>query len=310
MQDAVPAKYTDTSVVVTGTKKTTTIEQIIAKHGARVPAFADSAKNISLAFAVYSQQPLSDAEMSWLDLQADFFGRKTLPGSIFLRGIRRPRHGSNRLAHARRKVKRWLLPSSPRCPRAMLRAFQGSSRAQTGVYGRSTAGWSLLLPARTRSRFARHRHHAAVPQRLAARGAALLRRTDPCEKGRDRWSDDGRASSTGRSRPRGRSRARLLVSTPEERVAVPAKGRVRACRSTSDRTTSKKRRVRRSSRWGARRKKAPKAASPTSSRSARTVSSVLSLSTQLGLGASPPSLRRRRRNTSTSSTRWERSVRS
>jgi hypothetical protein len=82
MQDATLVKSTDTGVVVTGTKLTTTIEQIVAKHGARVPAYADSQKAFTLVYAVYSQQPLTDAEMTWLDLQADFFGRKTVPGSM------------------------------------------------------------------------------------------------------------------------------------------------------------------------------------------------------------------------------------
>ncbi len=82
MQDAVPVMRTATAVIVTGTKKTTTIEQIVAKHGARVPAYPEAPKAFTLAYAVYSQTPLSDAEMSWLDLQADFFGRKVLPGSM------------------------------------------------------------------------------------------------------------------------------------------------------------------------------------------------------------------------------------
>ena len=82
MQDAVPVTRTATAVTVTGTKKTTTIAQIIAKHGARVPAYPEAQKAFTLAYAVYSQEPLSDAEMSWLDLQADFFGRKALPGSM------------------------------------------------------------------------------------------------------------------------------------------------------------------------------------------------------------------------------------
>jgi hypothetical protein len=82
MQDAMVVSRTDTAAIVNGTKLTTTIEQIVAKHGARIPAFADAQKELSLAFAVYSQRPLSAAEMSWLDLQADFFGRTTLPGSM------------------------------------------------------------------------------------------------------------------------------------------------------------------------------------------------------------------------------------
>jgi len=82
MQDAKVVKTTDTAVIVSGTKMTTTIEQIVAKHGARVPAYADSQKTFSLAYAVYSQQRLSDAEMSWLDLQADFFGRESVPGTM------------------------------------------------------------------------------------------------------------------------------------------------------------------------------------------------------------------------------------
>jgi hypothetical protein len=82
MQDAVPVKRTETAVIVTGTKKTTTIEQIVATHGARVPAYPDAPKAFTLAYVVYSQQPLTDAEMSWLDLQADFFGRKVLAGSM------------------------------------------------------------------------------------------------------------------------------------------------------------------------------------------------------------------------------------
>lgn len=82
MQDAMPIKRTDSAVIVTGTKKTTTIQQIVAKHGARVPAFADAPKELQVAFAVYSERPLTSAEMSWLDLQADFFGRKELAGSM------------------------------------------------------------------------------------------------------------------------------------------------------------------------------------------------------------------------------------
>lgn len=82
MQDAMAVRTTPTAVIVTGTKMTTTVEQIVAKHGARMPAYADAQKAFTLAYAVYSQQPLSDAEMTWLDLQADFFARKTVPGSM------------------------------------------------------------------------------------------------------------------------------------------------------------------------------------------------------------------------------------
>ena len=35
-----------------------------------------------MAFAVYSEKPLTSVEMSWLDTYADFFGRQELPGSM------------------------------------------------------------------------------------------------------------------------------------------------------------------------------------------------------------------------------------
>jgi hypothetical protein len=82
MQDATVVSSTSTAVIVKGTKKTTTIDQIIAKEGARVPSSKDSQKAFTMAFAVYSEKPLSRTEMSWLDVYADFFGRKDLPGSM------------------------------------------------------------------------------------------------------------------------------------------------------------------------------------------------------------------------------------
>jgi hypothetical protein len=82
MQDATVVDRTNTAVIVKGTKKTTTIEQIVAQHGARVPSSKDSQKAFAMAFAVYSEKPLSSSEMSWLDVYADFFGRKDLTGSM------------------------------------------------------------------------------------------------------------------------------------------------------------------------------------------------------------------------------------
>lgn len=82
LQDAMPIDYTDTTVIVTGTKKTTTIQQIVAQHGARVPAYADSQKAFSMAFAVYSERLLTSTEMSWLDAYADAYARPSLPGAI------------------------------------------------------------------------------------------------------------------------------------------------------------------------------------------------------------------------------------
>lgn len=79
---AKPVGYTDTSVIVSGTKKTTTINQIVTQHGARIPAYADAQKAFSMAFAIYSERPLTSTEMSWLDTFADFYGRASLPGAI------------------------------------------------------------------------------------------------------------------------------------------------------------------------------------------------------------------------------------
>jgi hypothetical protein len=82
MQDAVPVGNTDTQVIVEGTPKITPIEDIIAVHGERVPTYADAQKAFSLAFAVYTERPLTPSEMSWLDLLADFYGRESVAGTM------------------------------------------------------------------------------------------------------------------------------------------------------------------------------------------------------------------------------------
>jgi hypothetical protein len=68
--------------IVKGTKKTVTIDQIVAAEGARTPSSKDAQKAFSMAFAVYSEKPLSSAEMSWVDVYADFFGRKDVSGTM------------------------------------------------------------------------------------------------------------------------------------------------------------------------------------------------------------------------------------
>jgi hypothetical protein len=85
MQDAARVGETDTAVIVEGTPSTVTIADIIAKHGERVPSYSDAQKDFTMAFAVYSPEPLSASEMTWLDLFADFFGRESVPGTMSFR---------------------------------------------------------------------------------------------------------------------------------------------------------------------------------------------------------------------------------
>ncbi|HVW24518.1 MAG TPA: hypothetical protein VHC69_04080 [Polyangiaceae bacterium] len=82
MQDAMVVGNTANGVIVKGTKKTVTIDQIVAAEGARTPSSKDSQKAFSMAFAVYSEKPLSSVEMSWFDVYADFFGQKDVTGTM------------------------------------------------------------------------------------------------------------------------------------------------------------------------------------------------------------------------------------
>ena len=85
MQDAEPVGNTDTQVIVRGTPKITSIDDIIAKHGERVPSYPAAQKAFSTAFAVYTEQPMTASEMTWLDLFADFFGRESVTASMSFR---------------------------------------------------------------------------------------------------------------------------------------------------------------------------------------------------------------------------------
>ena len=82
MQDAMVVSRSTTAVTVKGTKKTVAIDQIVAQVGARAPSSQDAKKAFSMAFAVYSEKPLTGAEMSWFDVYADFYGRKDVSGTM------------------------------------------------------------------------------------------------------------------------------------------------------------------------------------------------------------------------------------
>jgi hypothetical protein len=73
---------TDTAVVIKGTLKTITIDDIIAKHGARVPDSSQAQKAFTAAFAVFSERLLTPSEMAWFDAYADLWSRTTMPGSL------------------------------------------------------------------------------------------------------------------------------------------------------------------------------------------------------------------------------------
>lgn len=57
-----------------GALEVVTIDDVIAVHGPRDPPVATSQKDFAAAFVAVSQQPLTAAEMAWLDAQAELFG--------------------------------------------------------------------------------------------------------------------------------------------------------------------------------------------------------------------------------------------
>src|SRR5690606_19839615 len=72
---------TDTTVTVSSAFRTTSIEDIVAQHGVRMPSVGSSQKHFESAFVIVSEYLLSDAEMAFIDSRARAI-ETTTPGEI------------------------------------------------------------------------------------------------------------------------------------------------------------------------------------------------------------------------------------
>jgi hypothetical protein len=83
LQDVEITEVTDESVTVSASGvQMVTIEDIIATHGERIPGFGSAQTEFRATFAVFSSRPLTDTELTFLDLQAEGFGAQELTGGM------------------------------------------------------------------------------------------------------------------------------------------------------------------------------------------------------------------------------------